>query len=157
MQCVLNWSTGKRTAMGKNYQQPISQGQFYTFPHAKSSEKVLLLNFEPKDIQLNESALKEMVRMRNESLFSWQHPLIELNGISMCLFIRRSWNCHLEHFLKRQNILNLFQPILFHRNQYNIVLQNILMTAWMIGETSIRIHNMAWFFVATSVKWTSLK
>ena len=56
--------------MGKIYQQRISQGQFYTFPHAKSSGKVLLLNFEPKDTQLNESALNEMVRMRNESLFS---------------------------------------------------------------------------------------
>ena len=37
--------------------------------------------------------------MRKESLFSWQHPLIELNGISMCLFNMRSWNGHLEHFL----------------------------------------------------------
>ena len=57
------------------------------------------MNFEPKDIKVNESALDEMVRMRNESLFSWQHPLIELNGISMCLFNIRSWNVHLEHFL----------------------------------------------------------
>ena len=37
--------------------------------------------------------------MRNNSLFSWQHSLIELDGISMCLFIIRSWNVHLEHFL----------------------------------------------------------
>ena len=37
--------------------------------------------------------------MRNESLFSWQHPLIKLNGISMCLFNIRSCNVHLEHFL----------------------------------------------------------
>ena len=37
--------------------------------------------------------------MRNKSLFFWQHPLIELDGISMCLFIIRSWNVHLEHFL----------------------------------------------------------
>ena len=37
--------------------------------------------------------------MRKESLFSWQHPLIQLNGISMCLFNIRSWNDHLEHFL----------------------------------------------------------
>ena len=37
--------------------------------------------------------------MRNESLFSWQHPLIELNGISMCLLNIRSWSGHLEHFL----------------------------------------------------------
>ena len=40
-----------------------------------------------------------MVRMRNQSLFSWQHLLIELNGISMCVFNVRSWNVHLDHFL----------------------------------------------------------
>ena len=34
-----------------------------------------------------------------ESLFLWQHPLIELNSIRMCLFNIRSWNSHLEHFL----------------------------------------------------------
>ena len=100
MQGDLNRSTGKKTATGKNYQQPISQGQFYTLlSRAKSHDKVLLLNFEPEDIKVNESALDEMVRMRNESLFSWQHPIIELNGISMCLFNIRSWNVHLEHFL----------------------------------------------------------
>ena len=100
MQGDLNQSTGKKAATGKSYQQPISQGQFYTLlSRAKSRDKVLLLNFEPENIKVNESALDEMVRMRNESLFSWQHPLIELNGISMCLFNIRSWNVHLEHFL----------------------------------------------------------
>ena len=84
MQGDLYRSTGKKTATGKNYQQPISQGQFYTLlSHPTSRDKVLLLNFEPEDIKLNESALDEMVRMRNESLFSWQHPTIELNGISV--------------------------------------------------------------------------
>ena len=94
---LIHW---KKTAAGKNYQQAISQGQFYTLlSRAKSRYKVLLLNFELEDIKVNELALDEMVRMRNESLFSWQHPLIELNGISMCLFNIRSWNVHLEHFL----------------------------------------------------------
>ena len=58
-----------------------------------------MLNFEPEDIKVNESVLDEMVRMRNESLFSWQHPIIELNGIYMCLFNIRSWSVHLEHFM----------------------------------------------------------
>ena len=35
MQGDLNRSTGKKTATGKNYQQPISQVQFYTFPVPK--------------------------------------------------------------------------------------------------------------------------
>ena len=61
----------EKTAAGKNYQQPLSQGQFYTsLSRAKSLDKVLLLNFEPKDIKVNEFALEdpnEVVRMRNES------------------------------------------------------------------------------------------
>ena len=91
MQSDLNRSTGKKTATGKKYQQPISHGKFYTLlSHAKSRDKTLLLNFEPEDIKVNESALDEMVQMRSESLFSCQHPLIELNGISMRLFNIRS-------------------------------------------------------------------
>ena len=103
MQGDLNRSTGKKTAVGKNYQQPVSQGQFYTvLSRAKSPGKVLLLNFGSEDIKVNESALEEMARMRNESLFSWQHPLIKLNGSSMCLFYIRSWKSHLEHFLSEK-------------------------------------------------------
>ena len=68
-------STGKKTATGKNYQQPISQGQFYTLlSRAKSRDKVLLLNSEPEGIKVNEFALEEMIQMKSESLFSWQHP-----------------------------------------------------------------------------------
>ena len=58
-----------------------------------------MLNFEPEDIKVNESALEEMVRTRKESLFSWQQPLVELNSISICLINIRSWNGHLEYFL----------------------------------------------------------
>ena len=60
---------------------------------------VLLLNFEPEDINVNESSVEEMVQKMKESLFSWQHLLIELNGISMCLFNIMSWNGPLERFL----------------------------------------------------------
>ena len=92
--------TGKKTATGKTYQQPISQIQFYTLLScAKSRDKVLLLNFDPEQIKVNESALEEMVRMRQESVFSWQHPLESFNGTSICLLNVRAWNAHLEHFL----------------------------------------------------------
>ena len=65
--------TGKKTATGKTYQQPTSQGQFYTLlSRAKIRDKVLLVNFDPEQIEVNESALGEM---RQESVFSWQHPL----------------------------------------------------------------------------------
>ena len=36
--------------------------------------------------------------MRKESLFFWQHPLIKLNGISMCLSNVSLWNGDLEYF-----------------------------------------------------------
>ena len=40
MQGDLNRSTGKKTATGKNYQQPITQGQFYTLlSRAKSCDR----------------------------------------------------------------------------------------------------------------------
>ena len=44
-----------------------------------------MLNFEPADIKVNESALEEVVRMRKESLFTWQHLLIEFNGINVSI------------------------------------------------------------------------
>ena len=65
MQGDLNRSTGKKTVTRKNYQQPISQGQFYTLlSRAKSRDQFLLLNSEPEDTKVNESALDEMVQMR---------------------------------------------------------------------------------------------
>ena len=92
----LSRSTGKKTATGKTYQQPISQGQFYTLiSHVESCDKVLLLNFDPEKIKVNKSALEEMVRMRQESVFSWQHPLKSFNGTTK----RRACNAHLTQFL----------------------------------------------------------
>ena len=59
MESDLSRSTGKKTATGKTYQQPISQGQFYThLSCAKSRDKILLLNFDPEQFKLNESALE---------------------------------------------------------------------------------------------------
>ena len=80
----LSRSTGKKTATGKTYQQPISQGQLYTLlPRATCRDKVLLLNSDPELIKVNESALAEMVRMRQESVFSWQRHLKSFNGTSI--------------------------------------------------------------------------
>ena len=51
------WSTGKKTARGKNYQQPISWSILHLyFPVPK--DKVLSLTFDPDDIKVNESALE---------------------------------------------------------------------------------------------------
>ena len=82
MQGDLNQSTGKKVATGKSCQQPISQCQFCSsLSCAKSWIKVFIVEFEPEYVKVNESSLGEMVRMRNKSLFSWQHPLTELNCI----------------------------------------------------------------------------
>ena len=77
-----------------------------------------MLNFQPEDIKVNESALEEMVQMRKESLFSWQHPFIKLNDISMYLFDIRSWNGHLEHF--RSDKICLTYSSLFCFTETNI-------------------------------------
>ena len=66
---------------------------------AKTRNKVQLLNFEPDNNKVNEPALEEMDQLRRESIFSWQHPLIEMTGTKMCLFNIRSWNAHIKHFL----------------------------------------------------------
>ena len=61
----LSWSTRKKTGTGKTYQQPISRVQFYSLLScAKNPDKVLLLNFDPEQINVNESALEDMVQMR---------------------------------------------------------------------------------------------
>ena len=79
---------------------PVNQGLVYTMlSRAKSRDKIQVLNFEPELIRVNENALVEMNRMRDESTFSWKHPLMEMTGSKMCLFNIRSWHAHIEHFL----------------------------------------------------------
>ena len=96
----LNRSTGKISKSGKEFKTPIGPDLLYTLlSHAKTRDKVQLLNFEPDNIKVNEPALEEMHRMRRESIFSWQHPLIEMTGTKMCLFNIRSWNAHIKHCL----------------------------------------------------------
>ena len=96
----LDRTTQNKSAYKKKsaYKIPICQGQLYTLlSRAKCREKVQLLNFEPDHIKVNKPALEEMNRMRNESTFPWEHPLMKMTG-SMCLFNIRSWNMHIEHF-----------------------------------------------------------
>ena len=82
------------------------------------------MNFKPEGIKVNESALDEMVRMRNELLFSWKHPLIELKGVSMCLFNMRSWNVHLEDFLSDKIYSTYSSLICFTETNMNEILED---------------------------------
>ena len=79
MKTDLSRSTGKKIATSKTYQQPINQGQFL------HQNEVLLLNFDLEQIKVHESALKEMVSIGQESVFSWQHPLKSFSDTSICL------------------------------------------------------------------------
>ena len=117
----LNRSTGKKSSSGKEYMQPVSQGQFYTLlSRAKSRDKVLLLNFEPERIKVNKPALEEMDRMREESVFSWEHPLMKMSCSKFCLFNIRSWNAHIEHFLSDKVYTNYCSLFCFTETHVNI-------------------------------------
>jgi DNA replication protein DnaC len=51
-------------------------GQIYTVLSRITERKGLkLINFSPQKIKVNEAALKEMQRMQQNNLFTWQHPL----------------------------------------------------------------------------------
>jgi len=80
---------------------PINPGMVYTLlSRAKSRTRLKLLNFKGEEqIKINNAALAEMLRMRNESLLLCEHPINKLNGKKICLFNIRSWNLHIEHFL----------------------------------------------------------
>ena len=68
----MNWFSGKKTVVEKNYEQLVSQGQFYTLLSSfKIRFKVLLLNSELEDIKVDEFSLEEMVRMMEELLLFW--------------------------------------------------------------------------------------
>ena len=77
----LDRTTQNKSAYKKKsaYKIPICQGQLYTLlSRAKCRDKVQLLNFEPDHIKVNKPALEEMNRMRNDSIFPWEHPLMKM-------------------------------------------------------------------------------
>ena len=55
---------------------------FYTLlSRAKNHDKILLLNFDPEYIKVNESGLKEMVEIRQESVFSWPRRILRAKNV----------------------------------------------------------------------------
>ena len=65
------------------------------------------MHFDNEQIKVNESALEEMVQMRQESVLSWQNPLKSFSCTSICYLNKGAWNAHLEHFLSG----NIFKVI----------------------------------------------
>ena len=85
---------------GHLYLTPIGPGQVYTaLSRAQSRDQIRLSNFQPEHIKVNQLAVDEMLRMRNNSRFNWKHPLLKMSGCKMSLLNIRSWNVHIEHFL----------------------------------------------------------
>jgi len=88
-----------QTSNNPKYSAPIGPGMIYTLlSRAKSRDRIHLLNFKEDQIKVNQNAVEEMKRMREESKFSWNHPL-KIPGKKICLFNIRSWNLHIKHFL----------------------------------------------------------
>ena len=88
--------------------------------------------------------------MRNELLFSLQEtPFKIINGISMCLFIIRSWNSHLEHFSSDKIYSTYSSLFCFTKTNIDDSPVKPIDESWVIGNTSVRIYNMTWLYVTT--------
>ena len=85
---------------GKQGKAPCGSGMFYTMlSRGKIREYIKLQNFHEKCIVVNKEALKEMERMRKDSVLQCQHPLEKLNQPNICLYNMRGWKKHIQHFL----------------------------------------------------------
>lgn len=95
MLCDLN----RATHTGKKKTVPVVKGYFYTTQScAKERENVKLISFRPDIILPSKPALDKMQKIRNESLFTWQHPL-KVSGNRMTLFNNRCCDAHIKHLL----------------------------------------------------------
>ena len=85
---------------GKTKQNSVQTGMFYTMlSRAKVRKNVKLRNFEESCINTSQSALKEMERLRKESVLDCSHPLKKLQGSIISLLNIVKWTKHIEHFL----------------------------------------------------------
>ena len=110
----------RKTGDDSNYKAPVLEGQFYTLlSRAKCRDKIKVINFEERHIKVNKRALEEMKRMRQESVFEWQHPLQTLKGNKVCLFNIRSWNAHINHFLSDSTYTELADILCFTETHVN--------------------------------------
>ena len=86
----------------------VMPGQLYTvLSRATNRNGLKLIDFLPDKIKVNEKALDEMDRMRNQATFDWIHPLDELpteNTVHIGFLNIRSLNLHLDD-LKANTVL----------------------------------------------------
>ena len=85
---------------GKPNTVPINQGAMYTICScAKSRDKLKLVNFELGHSKGNTAVLQEILRIRQETLFSWNHSLRDPwdeNGFIKCAIVEFPYPTFLE-------------------------------------------------------------
>ena len=87
-------------APGKQRRAPCGPGMFYTMlSRGKTRKNIKLQNFHENCIVVNKEALKEMERMRKESVLMCSHPLEKLDQPNICLYNIRRWKKHIQHFV----------------------------------------------------------
>ncbi len=84
-------------------------GQAYTIlSRVTSRQGLLLVDFSPDVIKVNESALQEMKRMEQNSLFTWEHPLANIAPTVCIGFLNiTSLSAHASDLKADRNIQNL--------------------------------------------------
>ena len=122
---TMQYMTGDmdRTTKTGSRSTPIYPGQFYTLlSRARSRDTVRILNFNKDNIIVSEIVKAEMKRMRRDCVFSWKHPLLEIEGTKICLLNIVSWNLHIPHFLSDKYYINHSNVFCFtetHTNNTN--------------------------------------
>ncbi len=87
----------------------MQQGQAYTIlSRVTSRQGLLLVDFSPDKIRVNENALNEMNRMRQNAPFTWHHPLANSAGsVSIGFLNITSLHSHACDLKADRNIQNL--------------------------------------------------
>lgn len=66
---------------------------------AKGTGKIKLVNSESGHIKVNIPTLQEILRTREEDLFSHNHPILEISGTKPTLSNLLFWNFHIQNFM----------------------------------------------------------
>ena len=92
----------------------ILKGSAYTaLSPGTKRDAIRVLNFNKDLIIHNEEALVEMQRLRDDSLFIFNHPLQHMQGKKICLNNIRGWQAHISHFLSNDNFTRYSSVLCF--------------------------------------------
>ena len=87
-------------APGKRKNYSVTEGMFYTMlSRGKVRQHIQLKNFDEKCIVVNKGAVKEMERMRKDSVLCNPHPLKQMKSATVSYLNIVKWTKHIIHFL----------------------------------------------------------